>query len=99
MTERGDPRAIYDVAYGCNPDTDAVQTELVFKARADVLGGHLCVRLASGDRHEFRYSPPGNTSKNPYSDVIEEHSLTISPTEVDDPARLCIKVSLAIVHP
>lgn len=61
MTERGDPRAIYDVVYGCNPDTDALQKELRFKARADLPGGHICVRLASGDRHEFRYSPPGNT--------------------------------------
>ena len=61
MTERGDPRAIYDVVYGCNPDTDALQKELHFKARADLPGGHICVRLASGDRHEFRYSPPGNT--------------------------------------
>lgn len=63
MTERGDPRAIYDVRYGCNPDTDAVQTELVFKERAGVQGGHICVRLASGNRHEFRYSGPGNTCK------------------------------------
>ncbi|OAA80372.1 hypothetical protein LEL_03858 [Akanthomyces lecanii RCEF 1005] len=61
MTERGDPRAIYDVRYGCNPDTDAVQTELVFKERSGVTGGHLCIRPASGNRHEFRYSPPGNT--------------------------------------
>ncbi|OAA38998.1 carbohydrate-binding WSC domain protein [Beauveria brongniartii RCEF 3172] len=61
MTERGDPRAIYDVKYGCNQDTDAVQTELAFKERSGVIGGHLCVRLASGNRYEFRYSPPGNT--------------------------------------
>lgn len=61
MTERGDPRAVYDVVRGCNPDTDEVQTELAFKGRADVTGGHLCVRLASGNRWEFRYSPPGNT--------------------------------------
>ncbi|KHN94740.1 uncharacterized protein MAM_07336 [Metarhizium album ARSEF 1941] len=64
MTERGDPRAIYDVAYGCNPDTDALQTELVFKERAGVTGGHICVRPASGNRYEFRYSPPGNTGKS-----------------------------------
>ncbi|KAM3458267.1 hypothetical protein MY3296_000473 [Beauveria thailandica] len=64
MTERGDPRAIYDVKYGCNPTTDAVQTELAFKERSGVTGGHLCVRLASGNRYEFRYSPPGNTLVN-----------------------------------
>ncbi|EJP62593.1 uncharacterized protein BBA_08504 [Beauveria bassiana ARSEF 2860] len=79
MTERGDPRAIYDVKYGCNQDTDAVQTELAFKERSGVTGGHLCVRLASGDRYEFRYSPPGNNL-------------------VDNPSRLCIKVTLAIVR-
>lgn len=61
MTERGDPRAIYDVVYGCNPDTDQLQTLLAFKQRAGVTGGHICVRVASGNRHEFRYSPPGNT--------------------------------------
>lgn len=64
MTERGDPRAIYDVEYGCNPDTDAVQTELVFKARDTLPGGFICVRSASGERYEFRYSPPGNTGKH-----------------------------------
>ncbi|OAA43772.1 hypothetical protein NOR_04347 [Metarhizium rileyi] len=80
MTERGDPRAVYDVAYGCNPDTDAVQTQLVFKERAGAAaGGHICVRLASGNRYEFRYSPPGNTA-------------------VDDPARQCIQVTLAVVR-
>ncbi|KFA80054.1 hypothetical protein S40288_10666 [Stachybotrys chartarum IBT 40288] len=60
MTQRGDPRAIFDVVYGCNPDTDEVQVELAFKSRAAVPGGHICVRSASGGRHEFRYSPAGN---------------------------------------
>lgn len=60
MTERGDPRAIFDVVYGCSP-TGELQKELSFKARADLLGGHICVRTASQDRYEFRYSPPGNT--------------------------------------
>ena len=58
-----DPRAIYDVVYGCNPDTDEVQVELLFKARDTLPGGHICVRTASGERHEFRYSPPDNTGK------------------------------------
>ncbi|KAH8837874.1 hypothetical protein MCOR27_004112 [Pyricularia oryzae] len=79
MTERGDPRAVYDVAYGCNPDTDEVQTELVLSARGSEPGGHICVRSTSGERHEFRYSPPEN------------------PT--DDPARPCMSVRLAVVHP
>ena len=63
MTERGDPKAYYDVVYGCNPDTDAVQTQLSFKARDTLLGGLICVRTASGGRYEFRYSPPGNPGK------------------------------------
>jgi hypothetical protein len=60
MTERGDPRAIYDVSYSCNTAGE-LQTELVFKARDTDPGGNICVRLAAGDRYEFRYSPPGNT--------------------------------------
>ncbi|KAI0007210.1 hypothetical protein F4779DRAFT_593095 [Xylariaceae sp. FL0662B] len=71
MTERGDPRAYYDVVYGCNPDTDAVQTELAFKARDVLEGGHICVRSASGDRYEFRYSPPNNTAWTPERPCIQ----------------------------
>lgn len=65
MTERGDPRAIFHPVYSCNPDTDELQTELAFVARAlegEAPGGHICVRSASGERHEFRWSPAGNPS-------------------------------------
>ncbi|TEA19772.1 hypothetical protein C8034_v008881 [Colletotrichum sidae] len=62
MTQRGDPKALFQPVYGCNQDTDAVQVELDFVARAALPGGFICVRSASGDRHEFRYSPPGNTA-------------------------------------
>ncbi|KAF4777691.1 hypothetical protein HER10_EVM0005870 [Colletotrichum scovillei] len=61
MTERGDPKAFFQPVYGCNPDTDAVQVELDFVSRAAVPGGFICFRSASGERHEARYSPPGNT--------------------------------------
>lgn len=61
--------------YGCNPDTDEVQVELLFKARDTLPGGHICVRTASGERHEFRYSPPGNTGEAP-SKVHGDISLT-----------------------
>ncbi|KAL8403849.1 hypothetical protein RB594_008920 [Gaeumannomyces avenae] len=71
MTERGDPRAVYDVVYGCNPDTDELQTELAFRARGSLPGGHICVRTASGDRHEFRYSPPGNPAWTPARPCME----------------------------
>lgn len=97
MTDRGDPRAVYDVRYGCNPDTDAVQTELAFKERSGVQGGHICVRLASGNRHEFRYSPPGNVCK---CRVQFEACLTgmLTCAVVDNPNRVCIKVTLAVVR-
>ncbi|KAL0640770.1 hypothetical protein Q9L58_000076 [Maublancomyces gigas] len=76
MTERGDPRAFFDVIYGCNQTDGSVQKELSFSGRGTLPGGHICVRLASGDRYEFRYSPPGNTAT----------------------ARLCMKVTLAIME-
>jgi hypothetical protein len=63
MTERGDPKALFKVVYGCNVDTDALQLELVLASRGTTPptpGGHICVRPASGDRYEFRYSGPGN---------------------------------------
>ncbi|RPB12990.1 hypothetical protein P167DRAFT_605277 [Morchella conica CCBAS932] len=62
MTQRGDPRAFFDVGYGCNQTDDKLQTELHFRGRGTLPGGHICVRLASGNRYEFRYSPPGNTA-------------------------------------
>ncbi|KAF3062111.1 hypothetical protein GL218_03784 [Daldinia childiae] len=62
MTERGDPRAIYDVVYGCNPDTDALQTELSFKSRGDLeIGGNIGVRPFNG-MYDFRWTPAGNTA-------------------------------------
>ncbi|KAM0322521.1 hypothetical protein ACHAQA_009367 [Verticillium albo-atrum] len=65
-TERGDPRAIFQPTHACNPDTSAPQVELTFVQRqTSPLGGHICVRLASGARHEFRYSPPGNPAHDP----------------------------------
>ncbi|KAK6958289.1 hypothetical protein Daesc_001087 [Daldinia eschscholtzii] len=61
MTERGDPRAIFDVVYGCNPDTDALQTELSFKSRGDLeIGGNIGVRPFNG-MYDFRWTPAGNT--------------------------------------
>ncbi|KAI1081858.1 hypothetical protein F5B20DRAFT_533354 [Whalleya microplaca] len=80
MTERGDPRAYYDVVYGCNSDTDAVQTELAFKARDTLDGGHICVRSASGDRYEFRYSPPDNTAWTPERPCIQVTLAVIYPS-------------------
>ncbi|KAI0852869.1 hypothetical protein F5Y00DRAFT_258124 [Daldinia vernicosa] len=62
MTERGDPRAIYDVVYGCNPDTDALQTELSFKSRGGIeIGGNIGVRPFNG-MYDFRWTPAGNTA-------------------------------------
>ncbi|KAK3390665.1 WSC domain-containing protein [Podospora didyma] len=63
MTGRGDPRAIFQPTYACNPDTDALQIELAFVAYQDhpPPGGWICVRPAFENSHEFRYYPPGNT--------------------------------------
>lgn len=59
LNERGDPRALYDVIWSCVGGT--LHKVLVFKGRqGDPAGGHICVRMAAGNRYEFRYSPPGN---------------------------------------
>ncbi|GJC83393.1 hypothetical protein ColLi_06231 [Colletotrichum liriopes] len=63
MTQRGDPKAFFQPVYGCNPETDAVQVELDFVSRAALPGGFICFRSASGERHEARYSPPGNNEQ------------------------------------
>lgn len=92
MTERGDPRAIFQPTYGCDPETDEVQIELDFKRRVgDVKGGHICVRSASGDRHEFRYSPfenPGQSS-SPSSSLI----LTLV---ASTPERPCYEIVMVV---
>ncbi|KAJ8104525.1 hypothetical protein ONZ43_g7807 [Nemania bipapillata] len=67
MTERGDPRAVWNVVYGCNPDTDALQVELAFKERADappVLGGLMGVRPFNGN-YDFRWKGPGTSVNDP----------------------------------
>ncbi|KAM0272592.1 hypothetical protein ACHAQH_008623 [Verticillium albo-atrum] len=65
-TERGDPRAVFQPTHACNPDTAAPQIELTFTGRqTSPPGGNICVRLASGNRHEFRYSPPENPAHDP----------------------------------
>ncbi|KAI1814885.1 hypothetical protein GGS20DRAFT_376931 [Poronia punctata] len=83
MTERGDPRAVWDVVYGCDPDTDAVQVELKFKARGDAeqqpeLGGLMGVRPFNGN-YDFRWKGPG--------------------TSVNDPNRPWIHVTMVVEHP
>jgi hypothetical protein len=66
MTNRGDPKAIFNPVYGCDPDTDKVQIQLAFQTReTSPFGGLICVRVASGNRgYEFRYSPPANPGKS-----------------------------------
>jgi len=60
MTQRGDPRARFNVLDGCNPDSAEPQKLLRLRT------GDVCVRLASGLRWEFRFSGSGNT-KGVYS--------------------------------
>ncbi len=62
MTGRGDPRAIFQPTYACNPDTDAVQIELRFVTwQNNPPGGWICVRSSYDGSYEFRYYPPGDT--------------------------------------
>jgi len=71
FTIRGDPRAMFDAGWGCNDSDDSVQRELVFRGRGTSLGGHICVRLASGNRWEFRYSPPDNPGLLPPTSLFD----------------------------
>jgi hypothetical protein len=66
MTSRSyHPTAVFEVVYGCDPDTDELQTQIQLVSRLSdpvVAGGQIGVRRVVGD-YEFRYSPPGNTRK------------------------------------
>jgi hypothetical protein len=63
MTDRDGPRGIFDVVYGCDPDTDKLQTELRVKSRADIeVGGDMGIK-PFGDKHDFRYRAPGAASE------------------------------------
>jgi hypothetical protein len=65
MTGRGDARAFFQPTYACNPDTDALQIELLFLGwQNQPAGGWICVRHAFDGGHEFRYNPPGNTRES-----------------------------------
>ncbi|KAI0391105.1 hypothetical protein F5Y17DRAFT_25768 [Xylariaceae sp. FL0594] len=82
MTERGDPRAIWDVVYGCDPDnTDALQTELRFRSRGDLeVGGLLGVRPFNG-MYDFRWKGPGTSVNDPnrpwiHVTLVVEHPAT-----------------------
>lgn len=64
MTERGDPRALFQPTYACNLDNDSLQVELRFVGKQNAPpGGWICVRPSFDNSHEFRYYPPENTSK------------------------------------
>lgn len=59
------PSAVFKGEYACDPDTDELQIRLKLVSRLTdppVLGGQIGIRDAVGTL-EFRYSPPGNTSK------------------------------------
>jgi hypothetical protein len=100
MTERGDPRALFQPVYGCNPDTDALQVELEFVGRQnDVPGGNVCVRTGMGTSYEFRYSPPGNPGtmanfNGRHYRSSFDNMLTI--LKAHDPNRPCMPVTLVV---
>lgn len=85
MTGRGDPRAIFQPTYACNPDTDELQIELTLVGRQyDPPGGVICVRHAYDGSHEFRYSPPGNTLVDPARECITVTLVVIPTTEMPE---------------
>ncbi len=65
MTGRGDPRAIFEPTYACNPDNPSeTQIELHFITwQNQPAGGWICVRSSFDNSHEFRYYPPGSARK------------------------------------
>ncbi|KAK3319130.1 carbohydrate-binding WSC domain protein [Apodospora peruviana] len=66
MTERGDPRALFQPVWACNPETDAVQINLNFVGKQNAPpGGWICVRPTFDGAHEFRYYPPNNSKFDP----------------------------------
>jgi hypothetical protein len=63
MTDRDEPLGIFEVKYGCNQDTDKLQTELHVKSRGDVqAGGDMGIK-PFGDKFDFRYRAAGASSK------------------------------------
>ncbi len=103
MTGRGDPRAIFQPTYACNPVTDALQIELRFVTwQNQPAGGWICVRPTFDNAYEFRYYPPGNarTSLSKPPRLIlpcpVKPPLT-PPTPVVDVNRECIKITLVVI--
>ncbi|KAK3307270.1 WSC domain-containing protein [Chaetomium strumarium] len=83
MTGRGDPRAIFEPTYACNPDTDELQIELRFVTwQNQPAGGWICVRHAFDGGHEFRYYPPGNELVDPNRECIKVTLVVIPTTEL-----------------
>ena len=61
MTERGDPRGVFDVVYGCNPSDDSLQLELATPEQGTTgVKGNMGVRPFNGDL-DFRWQPIGTT--------------------------------------
>lgn len=61
MTERGDPRGVFDVVYGCNPKDDSLQLELATPEQGTSgVKGDMGVRPFNGDL-DFRWQPIGTT--------------------------------------
>lgn len=63
MTDRDEPLGIFNVVYGCNPDTDQLQKELHVKSRGNIeIGGDMGIK-PFGDKFDFRYRSPGSSSE------------------------------------
>ena len=74
MTDRQYATALFKPVYGCDPDTDELQTRLVLVSRladpaegqAEEDGGQIGIQEAGFTGvYEFRYSPANNSCKLP----------------------------------
>ncbi|KAK1752340.1 WSC domain-containing protein [Echria macrotheca] len=73
MTERGDPRAIFEPTNACDPD-DPTQTQVELRFvtwQSHPAGGWICVRPAFDGGYEFRYYPPDNNLVDPNRECIK----------------------------
>ncbi|KAL2145369.1 hypothetical protein VTI28DRAFT_7438 [Corynascus sepedonium] len=97
MTGRGDPRAVFQPTYACNPDTDELQIELRFVTWQDhPEGGHICVRSAFDNSHEFRYSPPGNELIDVDRECIKVTLVVIPTTDLPPPQTSSTRTSTTL---
>jgi kremen protein len=101
-TDRTNAKALFQPVYACNPDNDALQIQLRFLGGSGFApGGKVCVRSASGNRYEFRYSPPGNPGKpaveSKHIPKCRKRQIHTDSSQVVDPSKPCMEVTMVLV--